>query len=252
MTKNRQFTAQTDTGKVRDHNEDRYYIHAPSGFIAVADGMGGHNAGEVASRMAVDVLRAWLQTPDTRTQIQRQPDEPEAFAVLRHLVAQVNRQIYVTARQNRAQTGMGTTLLAAWIDESEHLHFAHVGDSRLYVLREGTLRQLTTDHSLVQELVDAGTLTPDAAKNDPRRYAIRRAVGIAPTVAVDLGRFSLQPGDILLACTDGLTDMVDDAVIRDLIADNATDLEKACAALIRRALAGGGEDNVTVVLVRVS
>jgi protein phosphatase len=245
-----EIAARTDKGKVRKHNEDRYYTHAPSGLIVVADGMGGHNAGEVASRMAVDVFRAWIESPDARPQLSLRSDEPEAFSVLRHLLGQANRQIYDAARHNRAHTGMGTTLIAGWVQKNT-LYFAHVGDSRLYRFRAGRLRQLTVDHSLVQELVSAGTLTLHAAQSDPRRYVVRRSVGIAPVVEVDLGQASLQSGDILLACTDGLHDMVEHDTITALLADNAEEPQAACDALVEQALDNGGSDNLTVVLVQI-
>jgi protein phosphatase len=221
----------TDVGRLRQSNEDALLLSEP--VFAVADGMGGARAGEVASAMAVAALHGF--------------DGGEQ--ALAEAIEGVNREIHHAARTDAALHGMGTTLTAAMVDGSE-LVLAHVGDSRAYLLRAGHLRQLTDDHSLVGELIRRGALTPEEALRHPQRSVITRALGAEDHVDVDVLRYPLEDGDLLLLCSDGLPGMVaDEELTRILRAGGDLDgLARACVEAANRA---GGEDNITVVLVRI-
>ena len=225
----------TDVGRQRQSNEDSFYEAPP--VFAVADGMGGARAGEVASRMAVE---AFGESPDHRT-------EPEAL--LERIARNANRRIYELARSDEAYRGMGTTLTAVIVDGRE-IAVGHVGDSRLYRLRGGAFEQLTDDHSLVGGLVRLGQLTPEEAEHHPQRSVILRAVGVEANVEVDVVQHELEPGDVYLACSDGLTGMVRDVVITETLGMFSS-LSEAAEMLIELANAAGGRDNITVVLFRI-
>lgn len=221
------------TGLVRGHNEDRFMATPP--LIAVADGMGGAQAGEVAAATAVERLEALGGEVDA--------------GALRGAVEDANRRIRAMAEANPAQAGMGTTLTAALIRDG-HADLVHVGDSRAYLLRGGELRRLTEDHSLVAELVRRGELAPDEAERHPNRNVITRALGAEATIEVDQIGLDLQDGDVLLLCTDGLSAYVPEDEVRDIVA-TAPRLQQAADALVARANRAGGIDNTTVVLVRL-
>jgi serine/threonine protein phosphatase PrpC len=225
----------TDTGRQRRENEDRAFARAP--VFVVADGMGGAQAGEVAARIAVDAFAHGL--PDAGT-----PEERLASRV-----KEANQQIWEQSTTRREQAGMGTTLTAAYLDDSE-LAIAHVGDSRAYLLRDRTLKRLTQDHSLVDELVRRGKLTEEQAAEHPQRSIITRALGAEPTVEVDTWTYSVRAGDVLLLCSDGLTSMVPEERVEEILA-GSTDLNLAAQQLIDEANAAGGRDNITVVLSRI-
>jgi protein phosphatase len=228
-------TLRTDTGRQRRDNEDNAFARAP--LFVVADGMGGAQAGEVASRIAVEAFEHDL------------PDGMGAEQGLAERVREANQRIYDCSREERERAGMGTTLTAAYLEE-QHLAIAHVGDSRAYMLRDGTLQRLTRDHSLVDELVRRGKLTEEQAAEHPQRSIITRALGPEPEVEVDTWSYPVRPGDILLLCSDGLTSMVsEDDVTR--ILTQAPTLEQAGENLIAAANAAGGRDNITVVLFEV-
>jgi protein phosphatase len=222
-------------GRVRDHNEDGYLIDDELELIAVADGMGGHQGGEVASATALEVLLAeYVERHD-----------------LRDAAVAANDAVYDRSLEDDAVRGMGTTLTAAVVgDDHETLIFGHVGDSRAYLFRDGELRRVTTDHSLVEELLLAGELTEDEAFRDPRRSQITRAVGLEPGVEVDLYPVALVAGDRVLLCSDGLTDMVRDDVLTEALA-NEPDPEAVAQRLVDAANANGGVDNITVVVADV-
>jgi PPM family protein phosphatase len=226
----------TDPGRKRRRNEDAFVLEPP--LFAVADGMGGAQAGEVASRLAAAAFREFHEADEL------EPDER-----LRALVQEANRRIYDRARADTGATGMGTTLTAALL-EDEQVTIGHVGDSRAYRLREGQLEQLTEDHSLVADLMRSGRLTPEEAETHPQRSVITRALGTDREVDVDTMTVEASPGDVFLLCSDGLTTMVADEEILDLVA-GADSLEQAAKALVKAANKGGGEDNVTVVLFAV-
>jgi PPM family protein phosphatase len=232
--------AGSDVGLARSGNEDSYFCGRT--VFAVADGLGGHQGGEVASAAAVEPLAAL----DGRAFA----DPGEAAEALATAIREANTAILDRAAGDPGLWGMGTTVTAAVVASERHLQFAHVGDSRAYLLRDGNLGQLTTDHTVVGELVRRGRLTPAQAAIHPERSILTRAVGLDPSVPVDLpDPLELQAGDQVLLCSDGLTEAVDDDEIADLLAAT-TDGTAACRALIDAANAAGGPDNITVVLLR--
>jgi len=253
--------ARTDTGRVRHQNQDSVYTGAiplPDGQQAylclVADGMGGAAAGEYASRLAADVSRAYLEQESAS----HPPATDAAWqALLRDAVRAANRQIYDAARTDAARRGMGTTLTMALL-VGDRLHIASVGDSRAYLLNTGGVTddgapsaQLTSDHSLVARLVDIGQLTPEQARVHPQRNILYRSIGTDPSVDVDTRSEALEPGDIVLLCSDGLVNHVSDEEIAQ-IALGETDLDRAVMRLVSLANERGGRDNISVVMVRVS
>ncbi len=225
----------SDTGRARRVNEDAYFARSP--LFVLADGMGGAQAGEVASRLAADTFAAGL---------------PEGGSSEERLAAQTleaNRRIHDHSRTDRDRAGMGTTLTAAYVDGDE-VALAHVGDSRAYLLREGELTRLTRDHSLVDELVRRGKLTEEEAAEHPQRSIITRALGPEPFVEVDTLTHPLHDGDVLLLCSDGLTSMVSEADVGEILR-TAPSLGNAGRALVDAANEAGGRDNITVVLLRL-
>jgi PPM family protein phosphatase len=233
--------AGSDVGRMRSGNEDSYFCGQI--VFAVADGLGGHQGGEVASAAAVEPL-AHLDGRGFA-------DPGEAAEALATAVREANQAILDRAAGDPALYGMGTTVTAAAVTGDGHVQLAHVGDSRAYLLREGALDQLTTDHTVVGELVRRGRLTPQQAAIHPERSILTRAVGLDPRVPVDLpDPLELRSGDQLLLCSDGLTEAVADDQIAALLSA-APDGQVACRSLIDAANQAGGPDNITVVLVRV-
>lgn len=222
----------TDIGRVRKANEDAAYIG--QGLYILCDGMGGHKAGDVASNMAVDLLSAALEgkTPGANT--------------LRLAVESANEQISQRAQANKEMRGMGTTLTALWAAPDGVL-LAQVGDSRAYLLREGTLQQITHDHSMVAELVRAGQITAAEARVHPYKNLVTRALGTEMKVRVDLFEMNRQAGDRWLLCSDGLTDLVEDQELENILKENA--LYDAGDTLLTLALERGGIDNITLLLM---
>ena len=229
------FGSRTDIGCVRDHNEDSLVVAPP--LFAVCDGMGGHAAGEVASEIAVDVIAS------------RAPAHPDAEA-LGQAVEEANLAIIRAAREGAGREGMGTTCTAALL-ENERLVIAQVGDSRAYLLHNGRLQQLTRDHSLMTDLIEAGKITPEEARVHPQRSVITRALGSDPRTVPDLFEINVETGDRLLLCSDGLSGMVEDADIESIMARTA-DPQRCAALLVNEAIANGGYDNVTVVVADVT
>jgi serine/threonine protein phosphatase PrpC len=231
--------ARTDVGRVRSGNEDAFLVDdgADTGdavrLIAVADGMGGHQAGEVASATAIAAL----------------VDSVRGGQPVDEAITGANAAVFSKAAEDVALRGMGTTMTAAVI-EGDALVIGHVGDSRAYLLHDGDLRQLTTDHSVIAELIAAGELSEDEAEMDPRRAMITRALGIDPDVEVDLLDLDVVPGDRLLLCSDGLTTMVRDDAIADVLRGES-DRERVAEQLVAAANAAGGADNITVVVADV-
>ena len=233
--------AGTDVGRARSGNEDSYFCGRT--ILAVADGLGGHQGGEVASAAAVEPLAAL----DGR----EFADPAEAAEALTAAIREANAAILDQAAGDPGLWGMGTTVTAAALAGERHLQLAHVGDSRAYLLRDGSLEQLTTDHTVVAELVRRGRLTPAQAAIHPERSILTRAVGLDPRIPVDTpDPLELQDGDQVLLCSDGLTEPVDDDQIAQLLSAEP-DGNAACQALIDAANAAGGPDNITVVLLRV-
>jgi protein phosphatase len=243
---------ETDPGKKRANNEDAYLVNDGLALYAVADGVGGSEAGEVASRIAVDTLVEAM--PDLLGDKDRTPpselrsgDVPE-LAAFRHAVTLANRNIREEAGKDPARSGMGTTLTALLLAR-KRTFLAHIGDSRAYRLRGGTLAQLTNDHSVVAEQVRSGLLTPAQARTNPNRHMITRALGIDQEAAPDLMEHPVQPGDTFLLCSDGLTEMVSDRELAKLL--GSAEPRQAIRGLIEAANAAGGVDNITAVVVKV-
>jgi len=224
----------TDVGKVRANNQDAPIVSEKLRLYGVADGMGGHKGGEVASTSARDdLLREWEgKTP--------------SVAALSGAIEEVNRQIYHQQEHDDALTGMGTTLSVLWMSDN-FVYIGHVGDSRVYLLRDGEFKQMTLDHSLVEQLVREGVLTEEEAQNHPMRNIITRAIGTDESVEVDVVVEERRKGDLWLACSDGLHGLVDDRQMRDALRQYAP--EKAADVLLKAALDAGGRDNVTLVIV---
>ena len=227
-------TLRTDIGRLRRQNEDAAWFDESRAVFAVADGMGGHLAGEVASRMAIEAVQ----------RMARENERP-GIAALREAVACAHETILTHAQDHIECAGMGTTLSVLWLGEN-YAYIAHVGDSRIYRLREGSLTQITQDHSLVEELVRAGLITREQARTHPRRNIITRALGTHGENEPDLLVTDVQDGDVFLLCTDGLTGMVPDDEIERTLRDCG--IEAAADRLLALALDAGGRDNVTLIL----
>lgn len=245
-------TAWTDAGPVRDNNEDAYFVDEDSGLFIVADGMGGHAAGEIASKLAVDTIRELLQgqlDPD-ETRLDRQvADSADVLRErLRYAMNQASARIRREALSNPAYLGMGTTVCVLLI-EGEQAHVAHVGDSRVYLFRGGRLSRLTRDHTVVQQEIDQGRLTPEMARRVAHRNYLTQSVGYHGPVEPDTATRPIAPGDLFILCSDGVTDPLDDTRIAELC-DSADPIELA-ERLVRESIAEGGEDNITTIVVRV-
>ncbi|MGZ4312756.1 MAG: Stp1/IreP family PP2C-type Ser/Thr phosphatase, partial [Solirubrobacteraceae bacterium] len=225
----------TDTGRQRRDNEDNAFVRAP--LFVVADGMGGAQAGEVASKLAVEEFHEAL------------PDQGSAEERLTDRIRAANRRIFDLSRTEHEHAGMGTTLTAAYLDD-DHLAVAHVGDSRAYIFRDGELGRLTQDHSLVEELLRQGKLTEEQAAEHPQRSIITRALGIEGDVEVDTWSYPVQAGDVVLLCSDGLTSMIGEEQIVQILRSERS-LDRAADRLIGAANDAGGRDNITVVLFRL-
>jgi serine/threonine protein phosphatase PrpC len=228
--------ARTDTGRQRHANEDAYFARSP--LYAVADGMGGAQAGEVAARIAADAFETHLD------------DSGSAEERLSRVASEANRRIFELARSDASRSGMGTTLTGALVSDDE-VSIVHVGDSRAYLLREGELRQLTRDHSLVEELRRRGRLTSEEAEEHPQRSIITRALGPDADVEPDIHSHQARSGDVFLICSDGLTSMVREEEVRRILVESES-LKQAVDVLIQEANRRGGRDNITVVLFRLA
>lgn len=224
----------TDVGKVRANNQDAPIVSEKLRLYGVADGMGGHKGGEVASTSARDDLLRELE------------GKTPSVAALSGAIEEVNRQIYHQQEHDDALTGMGTTLSVLWMSDN-FVYIGHVGDSRVYLLRDGEFKQMTLDHSLVEQLVREGVLTEEEAQNHPMRNIITRAIGTDESVEVYVVVEERRKGDLWLACSDGLHGLVDDRQMRDALRQYAP--EKAADVLLKAALDAGGRDNVTLVIV---
>jgi protein phosphatase len=231
--------ALTDPGRKRRTNEDAYVFEPP--LFAVADGMGGAQAGELASGLAAAALRD-DDSERTDGDGERRVDE---------LIQEANRRVYQRQSQDASASGMGTTMTVALVEEGI-VAFGHVGDSRAYLIRDGSLDQLTEDHSLVAELVRSGKLSPEEAEGHPHRSVITRALGTDPDVDVDTFSVKTRPGDLFLLCSDGLSTMIDNKTILTEVEANRGDLKAAAKALVRAANRAGGEDNITVIFFEIA
>ena len=244
-----EIVARTDPGLVREHNEDAVFANPVRGLAILADGMGGYNAGEVASGMATAFIEKdlgrWLQEtpPDT--------DDLEVRRAMDICVDNANRSIFEASHAHAQYAGMGTTLVMG-VFRGGRLLVGHIGDSRAYRWRDDRLQQLTRDHSLLQEQIDAGLITPEQAAVSANRNLVTRAVGVDDSVLLEVHPHEVAPGDLYLLCSDGLSDMLDDAAIARLLAACGDSLEEGCRRLIAAANDAGGRDNISVILVRAS
>ncbi len=242
----------TDAGLVRDHNEDAIGNDHDIGLVVLADGMGGHLGGEVASAITVKTILESLA--DSLKQIRPENiDEASGYSLaslaVNDAITRANRNVFTSANEHSQYHGMGTTVVVLLFYDNR-LTVAHVGDSRLYRYRDGVLEQITRDHSLTQELVDRGFYTEEQARKSHNRNLVTRAIGIDESVEIDLQEDAALTGDIYLLCSDGVTDMLEDKVIRQTIMDHDKDLEKIASELIRQANEAGGRDNISAILAR--
>ena len=246
------FVGQTDTGRVREHNEDTIASDVDVGLLVLADGMGGYNAGEVASGIAVktitNLVREGLAREDLGS-LDRATGLTRPSIVLRDAITRANKIIYQTARSQAECEGMGTTVVAALFYDNK-ISIAHVGDSRLYRQRGSQISQVTMDHSLLQELVDRGFYSPEEAQRAANKNYVTRALGVEPQVEVEVQEHPVDKGDIFILCSDGLSDMVEDEDIRLTISTFGANLDTVAKQLIQLANENGGRDNVSVVLAQ--
>ncbi len=240
--------AAVDPGRARSNNEDSVATDDDVGLAVLADGMGGYNAGEVASNMATSFIRTelgrWLREAST------QASDAEVRRAMDICVDNANRAIFNAANANPQYAGMGTTLVVAVFRDTRVL-LGHVGDSRCYRLREGRLQQITRDHSLLQEQIDAGLITPEQAAFSANKNLVTRAVGVEDTVLLETHQHDALPGDLFLLCSDGLSDMLDDESIAQVLLAHDS-LESCSRALVDAANDAGGKDNISVILGRSS
>ncbi|AVP56742.1 PP2C family protein-serine/threonine phosphatase [Pulveribacter suum] len=246
-----EFYALTDTGRVRTNNEDAVAVHEAAGLVLLADGMGGYNAGEVAAVMAIEQVGAelarWLEAPGGRS-----ASPAEVRERLDACVEQANHAILGASLSDPQYEGMGTTLVAGvFIPSGGRLVLGHVGDSRCYRLRRGSLEQLTRDHSWLQEQMDAGLLTPEEAARTGMRNLVTRALGVEPVAPLEVNEFTVEPGDLYLLCSDGLTDLMTHEELAELARQPLPLAEKA-SRMVALANALGGRDNISVVLAQAA
>lgn len=229
----------SDVGLVRSTNEDSYICEPPHLFV-VADGMGGHVAGEIASKLAATTVSHYVQ---------EHAGEGNFEEMLKQAIDHANTSTYQLAQSKEELNGMGTTITAVYVD-GDTVYWGHVGDSRMYLLRNGELNQITHDHSLVWELVQCGSITKEEAKIHPKRNMLTRAVGTSCLIKIDTGTVHWQTGDIILLCTDGLTNMVSEQEIYDLIRHHQGDFPSIVSQLVAQANKAGGLDNITTILLK--
>jgi protein phosphatase len=243
----------TDPGMVRSHNEDSIASDPASGLVVLADGMGGYNAGEVASGMATTVITTELQQLLAKIQpyqVDEESKKPFAERMIREQVLKANTSIYQAAQSQPQYAGMGTTLVVCLFYNNKMM-VGHLGDSRLYRLRGTKFSQVTRDHSLLQEQIDSGIITAEQAKHAQHKNLVTKALGIDPTVEPEVREYDTQVGDLYLLCSDGLCDMVDDEDMGMTLQAIGGNLKLAAQQLVQMANDNGGKDNVSVILVRV-
>jgi PPM family protein phosphatase len=247
-------TSLSHPGMVRTHNEDTVFVDANAGLAVLADGMGGYNAGEVASGIAVNVVSNGL-LPELRSgrelsKVDVQSGLTHAALLLQQQIAAANKGIYEAAQARPECAGMGTTLVSA-VFFGNRVSIGHIGDSRCYRLRGEKFEQLTHDHSLLQEQIDNGQITPEQAKYSLNKNLVTRALGIEAIVPADIAEYRLEANDIYLLCSDGLTDMVDPEVVHSIVDEKRMLLPEAAADMVELANQNGGRDNISVILLRV-
>jgi serine/threonine protein phosphatase PrpC len=248
------FAAASDMGRVRKNNEDSFLADPVLGIFAVADGMGGHASGEVASRLAIESLQESIARVGKEKEATLSEDSTAVLSSPANLMVNgirlANQRIYKASQENREYKGMGTTLVAVFFSTSSPI-VAHVGDSRLYHLRDQGIRQVTEDHSWVWEQYKQGLIAKDALAASPHKNIVTRALGIQPTIDVDIQELEVQQGDFLLLCSDGLSDLVRDEEMLGVVSQNSEDLNGNCNNLIHLANFRGGKDNITVLLIHI-
>ena len=243
----------TDVGRKRKGNEDSLFVNLDQHLFVVADGMGGHAAGEIASKVAVEAINEFVELTSGDDEITWPFGLDENISYdgnrLKTAIRFANRKVLEATRERTEYEGMATTVAAVLVDGSS-ANLGHVGDSRVYLVRGGRIDQLTSDHSWVNEQIQSGVISADQARSHPLRNVVTRALGGKPDLQVDMQAHKIESGDILLLCSDGLTTMITDDDILRLITESGTDVEKAARGLVAAANARGGEDNITVLLLR--
>jgi len=247
-----EMVVRTDPGRVRAHNEDAVFVNPANGLAILADGMGGYNAGEVASGMTTSLLAGSLGQAMVRFSSPGSAglDAQLIENCLLDEISAANVAVYNAAESQAQYAGMGTTLVVACF-YNNRMSVAHLGDSRLYRLRSGCFEQLTRDHSLLQEQLDNGIITPEEARHSHNKNLLTRALGVDPVVEVEVHDYGMQRGDLVLICSDGLNDMIEDDEIARILRDAGDDLARAADELVRTANDNGGRDNISVILVKV-
>ncbi|MCR4302479.1 MAG: Stp1/IreP family PP2C-type Ser/Thr phosphatase [Sulfuricaulis sp.] len=238
----------TDAGRMRDQNEDQIAMAPEAGLAIVADGMGGHRAGEVASRLAVETIRRHIV--DTLTDTMATNNGDIEVSAVRDAIQQANKAIYDHAHANPDYAGMGSTIVVA-LFYGEKLCVGHVGDSRLYRYRDTILEQITQDHSVVQELISRGLVTAEEARLSISKNLVTRALGIDPTVEADINKHDVYDDDVYLLCSDGINDVLADGDIEMMLTEHGRNIETAVKAMVNTTNDRGGPDNISAVLVRV-
>jgi PPM family protein phosphatase len=247
------YEAITDVGRKRKGNEDSVFVNPEQNLFVVADGMGGHAAGEVASRLAVDAINDFIELTGGDDEITWPFGLDDSMSYdgnrLKTAVRFANKKVLETTKERSEYEGMATTVAAVLL-EGDAANLAHVGDSRVYLLREGELSQLTSDHSWINEQIQSGVISADQARSHPLRNVVTRALGGKPDLLVDMQVHPMEPGDVLLLCSDGLTTMLPDEEIARVLQEHVDDIGQGARALVDAANARGGEDNITVLLLK--
>jgi len=247
------YKAVSDVGRKRKGNEDSLFVNPEQHLFVVADGMGGHAAGEIASKVAVDSINEFVCLTGGDEEITWPFGLDENISYdgnrLKTAIRYANRKVLEATKEKSEYEGMATTVAAVLVDE-DAANLGHVGDSRVYLMRDGEITQLTSDHSWVNEQIQSGVISPDQARTHPLRNVVTRALGGKPDLQVDMQQHKAKAGDILILCSDGLTTMIPDEDIARVVREAGGDVEKAAQALVASANAKGGEDNITVLLIR--
>jgi len=247
------YKAVSDVGRKRKGNEDSLFVNPEQHLFVVADGMGGHAAGEIASKVAVDSINEFVCLTGGDEEITWPFGLDENISYdgnrLKTAIRYANRKVLEATKEKSEYEGMATTVAAVLVD-GDSGNIGHVGDSRVYLVRDGEISQLTSDHSWVNEQIQSGVISPDQARTHPLRNVVTRALGGKPDLQVDMQQHKAKAGDILLLCSDGLTTMIPDEEIARLMREAGGDVDKAALSLVSSANAKGGEDNITVLLIR--
>lgn len=248
------YAAHTDVGRKRKGNEDSHLVNADQDLFVVCDGMGGHAAGEVASRVAVDSINEFITLTGGDEEITWPFGLDDSISYdgnrLKTAIRYANRKVLEVMKDQAEYEGMATTVAAVLMEGGDTANIAHVGDSRIYLHRGDEFSQLTADHSWVNEQIVSGVISADQARSHPLRNVVTRALGGKPDLQVDLQARKMQPGDLLLLCSDGLTTMIPDDDIRQIVAEAGDDVEQLARRLVDEANERGGEDNITVLLIK--